>query len=143
MLFVKKPSSGLRFCVDYRKLNQLTKKDRYPLPLIDETLARLNKAKVYIKLNIRQAFYRIRIAEDTEELTTFYTCYGLYKYCVLSFSLTNSPATYQRYINNILFEYLDIFYTAYLDNILVYSDNELEYNSYIKLVLEKLRAIGL
>ncbi len=113
------------------------------MPLIDETLARLNKAKVYIKLDIRQAFYRIYIAEDTEELTTFRTRYSLYKYRVLPFGLTNSPATYQRYINNMLFEYLDIFYTAYLDNILVYSDNELEYNSYVKLVLEKLRVIGL
>ncbi len=94
MLFVKKPSSSLRFCIDYRKLNQLTKKDRYPLPLIDETLARLNKAKVYTKLDIRQAFYQIYIAEDAEELTTFRTCYGLYKYRVLSFSLTNGPATY-------------------------------------------------
>ncbi len=94
MLFVKKPSSGLRFCVDYRKLNQLTKKDYYPLPLINKTLARLNKAKVYTKLDIRQAFYQIRIAEDAEELTTFRTRYGLYKYRVLPFSLTNGPATY-------------------------------------------------
>ncbi len=94
MLFVKKPSSGLRFCINYKKLNQLTKKDRYPLPLINKTLARLNKAKVYIKLNIRQAFYQIRIAKEAEELTTFRTYYGLYKYYVLLFRLTNSPATY-------------------------------------------------
>ncbi len=113
------------------------------MPLIDETLARLNKAKVYTKLDIRQAFYRIRIAEDAEELTTFRTCYGSYKYYVLPFSLTNGPAINQRYINNMLFEYLDIFCTVYLDNILVYSNNELEYNSYVKLVLEKLCAAGL
>ncbi len=113
------------------------------MPLIDETLARLNKAKVYTKLDIRQAFYRIHIAEDVEKLTTFRTRYGLYKYYVLPFGLTNGPTIYQRYINDVLFEYLDIFYTAYLDNILVYSDNELEYNSYVKLVLEKLCAIGL
>jgi len=73
----------LRFCVDFYKLNNLTRKDQYPLPLIDETLARLAKAKVYIKLDIRQAFYRIRIDPNLEELTTFCTCYKSYKYKVL------------------------------------------------------------
>jgi len=73
----------LRFCVDFCKLNNLTRKDRYPLPLIDETLARLAKAKVYTKLDIRQAFYRIQIDLDLEELTTFCTCYRSYKYKVL------------------------------------------------------------
>jgi len=73
----------LQFCVDFYRLNNLTCKDRYPLPLIDETLARLAKAKVYIKLDIRQAFYRIQIDPDLEELTTFYTRYKSYKYKVL------------------------------------------------------------
>ena len=143
VLFVKKPNGSLRFCVNYRKLNQLTKKDRYPLPLIDETLARLNKAKVYTKLDIRQAFHRIRMAPDAEELTTFQTHYGSYKYRVLPFGLTNGPATYQRYINNVLFEYLDVFCTAYLDDILIYSEDPLEHETHVKLVLERLRAAGL
>ena len=73
----------MRFCVDFYKLNNLTRKDQYPLPLIDETLARLAKAKVYIKLDIRQAFYRIRIDPNLEELTTFYTRYRSYKCKVL------------------------------------------------------------
>jgi Reverse transcriptase (RNA-dependent DNA polymerase) len=71
VLFVRKPNGGLRFYVDYRKLNGLTKKDRYPLPLIDETLARLGHAKFFTKLDIRQAFYRIRMNEEDEDLTTF------------------------------------------------------------------------
>ena len=83
MLFVKKANGSLRFCVDFRKLNALTYKDRYPLPLIDETLARLAKAKVYTKLDICQAFYCIRINLDLEELTTFRTRYRLYKCKVL------------------------------------------------------------
>ena len=94
VLFVKKPNGGLRFCIDFRKLNLLTRKDRYPLPLIDETLARLNHVKVYTKLDIRQAFYRIYIHLDSEELTTFRMCYGLYKCKVLPFGLMNGLATY-------------------------------------------------
>jgi hypothetical protein len=71
VLFVKKPDGSLRFYIDYRKLNLLIKKDRYPLPLIDKTLARIRRAKLFTKLNIRQAFYRIRIYPDSKELTTF------------------------------------------------------------------------
>jgi hypothetical protein len=94
VLFVKKANGSLRFCVDFRRLNNLTRKDRYPLPLIDETIARLAKAKVYTKLDIRQAFYRIRIDPDSEELTTFCTRYGSYKCKVLWEGLTNRPVTY-------------------------------------------------
>jgi transposase InsO family protein len=143
VLFVKKPNGSLRFCIDFRKLNELTRKDRYPLPLIDETLARLSKAKVFTKLDIRQAFHRIRIHPDSEELTTFRTRYGSYKCKVLPFGLTNGPATYQRYMNDILFNYLDEFCTVYLDDILIYSDNELDHEGHVKLVLQRLRDAGL
>ena len=143
ILFVKKPSGGLCFCVDYRKLNAITRKDRYPLPLIDETLARLGQAKIFTKLDIRQAFHRIRMDPASEDLTTFRTRYGTYKYKVLPFGLTNGPATYQRYMNDILFDYLDDFCIAYLDDILIYSDNELEHESHVKKVLERLRNAGL
>jgi hypothetical protein len=135
VLFVAKPNSSLRFCVDYRKLNSLTKKDQHLLPLIDETLARIANAKIFTKLDIRQAFHRIRIDADSEELTTFRTRYGMYKYQVLPFGLTNGPAIYQRYMNEVLFDYLDDFCTVYLDDILIYSDNVLEHEHYVKLVL--------
>lgn len=95
ILFVKKPTGRLRFCIDYWKLNQMTKKDRYLLLLINETLARLAQAKVFTKLDIRQVFYRIRIYPDSEELTIFRTRYRAYKYKVLLFELTNRPTTYQ------------------------------------------------
>jgi transposase InsO family protein len=143
VLFVKKPNGSLRFCVDFRKLNNLTRKDRYPLPLIDETLARLAKAKVYTKLDIRQAFHRIRMHPDFEELTTFRTRYGAYKCKVLWEGLTNGPATYQRYMNDVLFEYLDVFCTAYLDDILIYSEDPLEHDQHVIQVLERLRKAGL
>jgi hypothetical protein len=143
VLFVKKPNGALRFCVDYRKLNDITRKDRYPLPLIHETLARLARAKIYTKLDIRQAFHRIRMHPDSEELTTFRTRYGAYKCKVLWEGLTNGPATYQRYMNDVLFEYLDVFCTAYLDDILIYSDDPLEHDEHVRKVLQRLRDAGL
>ena len=94
VLFVKKANKSLRFYIDFRALNNITRKDRYPLPLIDETLARLLGARIFTKLDIRQAFYRIRIAPEAKKLTTFRTRYGAYKYKVLPFGLTNSPSTF-------------------------------------------------
>lgn len=143
VLFVAKPDGGLRFCIDFRKLNSLTRKDQHPLPLIDETLARISKAKIFTKLDIRQAFHRIRMDPASEELTTFRTRYGTYKCKVLPFGLTNGPATYQRYMNTVLFDYLDDFCTAYLDDILIYSDNELEHQEHVCKVLQRLRKAGL
>jgi Reverse transcriptase (RNA-dependent DNA polymerase) len=143
VLFVSKPNGGLRFCIDFRKLNEITRKDQYPLPLIDETLARIGKAKIFTKLDIRQAFHRIRIDPESEELTTFRTRYGSYKCKVVPFGLTNGPATYQRYMNDILFEYLDDFATAYLDDILIYSEDPKEHATHVKKVLQRLRDAGL
>jgi RNase H-like domain found in reverse transcriptase/Reverse transcriptase (RNA-dependent DNA polymerase)/Integrase zinc binding domain len=143
VLFVKKPNGGLRFCIDYRKLNAITRKDQYPLPLIDETLARLSQAKIFTKLDIRQAFHRIRIDPDSEDLTTFRTRYGSYKCKVLPFGLTNGPATFQHYMNETLMEYLDDFCTAYLDDILIYSSNPLEHDEHVRKVLLRLRKAGL
>jgi transposase InsO family protein len=143
VLFVKKANGSLRFCIDFRKLNQITRKDRYPLPLIDETLARISRAKIFTKLDIRQAFHRIRMDPQSEELTTFRTRYGSYKCKVLPFGLTNGPATYQRYMNDVLFDYLDDFCTAYLDDILVYSEDPLDHTLHVQKVLQRLRDAGL
>jgi hypothetical protein len=143
VLFVRKADGSLRFCIDYRKLNAITRKDRYPLPLIDETLARISRAKVFTKLDIRQAFHRIRVDPDSEDLTTFRTRYGSYKCKVLPFGLTNGPATFQNYMNHTLIDYLDVFCTAYLDDILIYSDDPLEHSEHVRKVLLRLRKAGL
>ena len=143
VLFVKKKDGSLRFCVNYKRLNTISKKDRYPLPLIEETLARISKAKIFTKIDIRQAFHRIRMDPNSEMLTTFRTRYGSYKYRVLPFGLSNGPSTYQRYMNDVLFDYLDVFCTAYLDDILIYSDNELEHQEHVRKVLQRLREAGL
>ena len=143
VLFAVKANGALRFCVDYRKLNAITRKDRYPLPLIDETLARISKAKIFSKIDIRQAFHRIRINPEHEELTTFRTRYGAYKYKVMPFGLTNGPATFQRFINNTLMGYLDDFCSAYIDDILIFSNNLREHKEHVRKVLERLREAGL
>jgi hypothetical protein len=143
VLFVRKANGGLRFCVDYRKLNAISKKDRYPLPLIEETLARIASAKIFTKIDVRQAFHRIRMDPESVEKTAFRTRYGAYVYKVLPFGLSNGPSTFQRYINDKLFDYLDDFCCAYIDDILIYSDNELEHEIHVRKVLERLREAGL
>ena len=143
VLFVKKPGGGLRFCVDYRGLNAITVKNRYPLPLISETLNRLCRAKVFTKLDIISAFNRLRIKEGNEELTAFRTRFGLFEYLVMPFGLCNGPASFQHYINDTLRDYLDEICTAYLDDILIYSDIEAEHEIHVKRVLARLRDAGL
>ena len=143
ILFVQKANGGLCFCVDYRKLNAVTHKDHYPIPLLDETLAHISKAKIFTKLDIHQAFHHVCIDPASEDLTTFRTRYGCYKYKVVPFRLTNGPATYQQYMNDVLFNYLDDFCTAFLDDILIYSDNELEHEDQVCKVLQRLHEAGL
>ena len=104
VFFIKKPGGGLRFCVDYRDLNVVTVKNRYPLSLISETLNRLCRAKIYIKLDIIAAFNRLRIREDDEELTAFRTRFGFFEYLVMFVSLCNGSVSFQSYINDILRE---------------------------------------
>jgi hypothetical protein len=109
--------------VDYRGLNDDTIKNRYPLPLIRETLNRLSKARYYTALDIRHAYNLVCMAEGEEWKTVFRTRYGPVKSLVMPFELTNAPATFQHLINEVLRHFLDDFVTAYLDNILIYSDS--------------------
>ena len=143
VLFAPKPNGGWRFCVDYRKLNRITEKDKYPSPLIDETFRRITGAKVFTKLDIRHAFHRIRMHPDSEALTAFGTRYGAYQYKVMPFGLCNGPATFQRFINSALEGLLDVTCTAYADDILVYSEDPRQHEQHVKEVLARLRAAGL
>jgi hypothetical protein len=143
-MFVKKPGGGIRLCIDYRKLNAITKKDRHPLLLIDKVMANIASCEIMTKLDIRKAFNRIRIATvEDEDLTTFYTPLGNFKNKVLLFGLCNGPATFQRYINETLFKYLNVFCTAYIDDILIYSKDTSKHKKHVKLVLQRLREAGL
>ena len=143
VLLARKPGGGLRFCVDYRGLNALTVKNRYPIPLLTETLGKLSNAKMFTKLDVIHAFNRIRIKEGHEWLTAFNTRYGQFEYLVMPFGLCNAPGTFQSYINNAVREYLDIFCTAYLDDILIYSESEKNHDEQVLKVLKKLREKGL
>lgn len=144
VLFAKKPNGGLRLCVDYRGLNAITIPDRYPLPLFKETLRQLSKAKWLTKLDVKSAFHRLRIREGDEWMTAFRCRLGLFEWLVTPFGLVNAPASFQRYINEQLREHLDINATAYMDDILVYTNgNEEHHWRTVRTILEKLDKAGL
>ena len=107
IIFVKKPDGTLRLCVDYRGLNAVTKKNRYPLPLINELFDELRGATVFSKLDLRGAYNLLRIKEGDEWKTTFCTRYGLFEYRVMPFGLTNAPAAFQTFVNSIFKDQLD------------------------------------
>jgi hypothetical protein len=143
VLFVKKPGGGLRLCMDYRALNEVSVKDRYPLPLIKETLNNLQGMKYFSKIDIISAFNNVRIKEGHEKLTAFLTRFGLFESLVMPFGLTGAPATFQRFINDSLRDYLDQFCSAYLDDILIYSKTREEHEEHVRKVLQRLREAGL
>jgi hypothetical protein len=143
VLFVQKSDGSLRLCGNYCSLNEITIKNRYPLPLIRETLDRLAKAKWYTKLDRQWGYNQIWMAEGEEWKTAFRTRYGLFEYTVMPFGLTNALATFQHFINDTLREYLDVFCTAYLDDILIYSDTLKEYKVHVRQVLEALQKAGI
>lgn len=143
ILFVPKKDGSLRLCVDYRGLNKVTVKNRYPLPLIVEILDRLSGAKFFTKLDLRDAYHRIRIAREDRWKTAFRTRYGQFEYLVMPFGLTNAPATFQAYINEALKGYLDHFCIVYMDDILVYSNSREEHTHHVRAVLERLKEYSL
>jgi hypothetical protein len=128
----------MRLCVDYRSLNKVTIKNQYPIPLVSEMLDRLSKAKVFSKLNLRDAYHRLRIKEGDEWKTAFKTRYSHYKYLVMPFRLANAPATFQSYIHQALGGLVNRTCVVYLNNILIYSENEDDHNRHVKEVLNRL-----
>ena len=143
VLFALKSNGDLRFCVDYRKLNAITKRNRYPLPLIEEVIGKIRGCKHLTRLDVIAAFNKLRMDPGSEDFTTFITALGSYKYRVLPFGLTNGPSSFQQYINNVLFDFLNEFCQAYLDDILIYSQTRAEHRDHVKRVLQRLREAGL
>ncbi len=143
ILFVEKKDGSLRFCIDYRKLNALTKRDRYSLSLIDETLARIQGSRYLTRLNIIVVFNKLRMHSSSEDLTIFITSFGFYKYHVMPFELTNGPTFYQHYMNDVLFDYLHQFCQIYLDDIIIYSKTLKKHKRHVRLVLHRLREADL
>ncbi len=124
ILFDKKPDGSQRLYVDYRGLNNLTIKNRYPLPLVGESLDRLGRARWLTQLDLTNAYHQMRLREGDEWKTAFRTRYGHFEYQVMPFGLTNAPAMFQGYINKILAKKLDVFVIVYLDDIFIYTESE-------------------
>lgn len=143
ILFVKKKDGSLRLCVDYRALNNMTIKNRYPLPLIPEALDRLRSAKVYTKLDLRGAYNLVRVKEGDEWKTAFRTRYGHFECVVMPFGLTNAPAVFQHFMNDVFRDLLDHTVLIYLDDILIFSDSEATHKGDVRRVLERLIKHGL
>lgn len=144
VLFARKPGGGLRFCTDYRALNAISRKDRYPLPLINETLERIGRARWFTKLDVIAAFHRIRIEKGQEWMTAFRTRFGLFEWLVTPFGLANAPSTFQRYVNWVLRDMLDEYASAYLDDILIFSSGSREdHRRKVANVLQRLQDAGL
>jgi hypothetical protein len=143
LLLAAKPGGGVRICQDYRGLNSVTIKNRYPLPLIRETLDAVSKAKVFTKLDVIAAFNKLRIAEGHEWKTAFITRFGLFESLVMPFGLCNAPASFQHYINHTLFDLLDVICTAYLDDVLVFSASKAEHRKNVREVVKRLQDAGL
>ena len=139
ILFVPKKDGSLRLCVDYRGLNSVTIKNRYPLPLIGEILDRVNGAIIFSKIDLKDAYYRIRINLGDEWKTAFRTRYGHFEYLVMPMGLTNAPAAFQAYINHALRGLVDDFCIVYLDDILIFSKSEEEHTEHLHRVCERLR----
>lgn len=139
VLFFKKPDGSLRVAIDYRRLNDVTIKNRYPLPLIPELFDRIRQAKVFTKLDLRTGYNLVRIREGDEWKTAFRTRYGHFEYLVMPLGLTNAPATFQHFMNDIFRDALDHFVVIYLDDILIFSNNLKDHEQHVRLVLQRLR----
>jgi len=141
--FVKKKDGGLRLCVDYPQLNEITIKDWTPLPLIGKSLDQLSSATNYFELDIREAYYNLRITAGDQLKTAFRIRYRLYKYCVVPFVLTDAPASFQRWMNEILCDYLEIFCIAYMDDMVIFLQNLYDRRRHIKTILRRVEETGL
>eukprot|EP00833_Pecoramyces_ruminatium_P006824 jgi/Orpsp1_1/1180856/evm.model.c7180000074882.1 len=138
VLFQKKKDGSLRLCIDYKKLNAVTIRNSYPLPLINDIIERVKGAKYFTKLDLRSAYNLVRIKEGDEYKTAFRTKYGHYEYLVMPFGLTNAPATFQSFINAVLRPYLEKCVILYLDDILIYSKTLEEHHKQVRDVLQTL-----
>lgn len=139
VLFQKKSDGSLRMCCDYRALNKLTVKNKYPIPLVADCFDRLSQAKYFSKIDLRSGYWQVRIKEGDECKTTVVTRYGAYEFLVMPFGLTNAPATFSTLMNEVLHGFLDDFVVVYLDDIVIYSESMAEHLKHLRGVLARLR----
>ncbi|GBC13386.2 retroviral-like aspartic protease 1 [Rhizophagus irregularis DAOM 181602=DAOM 197198] len=139
VVIVNKKTGDKRFCIDFRKINQMTITDAYPLPRIDDLLEKFRVAKWFTTIDLASGYWQIEMEEEDKEKTAFICSQGLYEFNVMPFGLKNAPAIFQRTMNKIFKEYLDKFMNVYIDDIIIYSKNWNEHLQHIKIVLEELR----
>ena len=139
VLFVKNKDGTFRMCIDYRQLNKLTIKNRYPLPQINDISDQVRGASVFSKIDLRTGYHQLIIKEEDISKTSFRTRYGHYEFVVLPFGLTNAPATFMCLMNSVLNKYLDKFVLVFIDDILVYSKSEEEHKEHSRIVLQTLK----
>jgi hypothetical protein len=139
VLFVEKKDGTKRLCIDYRSLNEVTIKNKYPLPRIEDLFDQLRGASVFSKIDLRSGYHQLRIRPSDIPKTTFITKYGLYEFTVMSFGLMDAPAYFMYLMNSVFMDYLDRFVVVFIDDILIYSQNEQEHEEHLRKVLQRLR----
>jgi hypothetical protein len=139
VLFVKKKYGTLRPCINYRQLNKMTIKNKYPLPRINDLFDQVGGDKIFSKLDLQSGYHQVRIKYEDISKTTFGTRYGHYEFVAIPFGLTNAPATFMCLMNSIFIQYLDKFVLVFIDDILVYSKTEEEHEEHLRIVLQTLR----
>nr|GEW41324.1 putative reverse transcriptase domain-containing protein [Tanacetum cinerariifolium] len=139
VLFANKKDGSFRMCIDYRKLNKLTVKNRYPLPRINDLFDQLQGSSVYSKIDLRSGYHQLRVCEEDIPKTAFRTRYAHYEFRVMPFGLTNAPAVFMDLMNRVCNPYLDKFMIVFIDDILIYSKNKKEHEEHLNLILEFLK----
>ena len=139
VLFAKKKGKTLRLCINYRQLNRVTIKNRYPLPRIDDLFDQLRGARVYSKIELCTGYHQLRVREVDIPKTAFRMCYGNFEFTVMPFGLMNAPAAFMDLMHRIFQPYLDQFVVVFVDGIFIYSQSEWEHKYHLRIVLQLLR----
>lgn len=139
IVFVKKKDGSMRLCIDYRMLHQVTVKNKYPLPRVDDLFDQLQGASVFSKIDLKTGYHQLRIKDSDVSKTAFKSRYGHYEFLVMPFGLTNAPAAFMNMMNHVFRSFLDKFVIVFVDDILVYSKDKTQHKEHLRLVLATLR----